>query len=127
MDGMTGSKGRIMVVDDDPDILKIVGTILSMSGFSVSSASNGKQALEMLRVSRPDLVILDLKMPVMDGYQTCQELQGDPNLASLPVIFMSAYMNQAPLDSLGGQVVDRIEKPFDPRNLVSRVRRHLPA
>jgi CheY-like chemotaxis protein len=114
-------------VDDDPDILKIVGSILSMSGFAVSSASSGRQAIEMLKASRPDLVILDLKMPEMDGYETCQQLQLDPQLASLPVIFLSAYLNQAPLENLGAQVVDRIEKPFDPKNLVSRVRRHIPA
>lgn len=127
VNGSTESKGRILVVDDDPDILKIVGSILSMSGFAVSSASSGRQAIEMLKASRPDLVILDLKMPEMDGYETCQQLQLDPQLASLPVIFLSAYLNQAPLENLGAQVVDRIEKPFDPKNLVSRVRRHIPA
>jgi CheY-like chemotaxis protein len=114
--------GTVLVVDDSPTIRKVVIGVLEARGFVTLSAGDGKEALEVLRESSVDMVLLDFVMPVMNGYQFCRELRADPKLGHLPVVLMSAKG-----DKIRGQfvqqtgAVDAITKPFDPRALVAVV------
>jgi CheY-like chemotaxis protein len=80
-----------IVVDDDPDARRIFSRIVSKLGVSAKVAENGKQALEMIQASPPRLIVLDLMMPVMDGFQVLSYLQASPNLRHIPVIVISGY------------------------------------
>lgn len=114
--------GTVLVVDDSPTIRKVVTGVLEARGFVTLAAGDGKEALEVLRESSVDMVLLDFVMPVMNGYQFCRELRADKKLGHLPVVLMSAKG-----DKIRGQfvqqtgAVDAITKPFDPRALVAVV------
>lgn len=84
------SSPRILVVDDNRSIVNLIGVMLSKSGFQVLSAYDGVEGLEAARREKPDLVILDIMMPRMDGYRVCQLLQADPDTSSIPVLMLTA-------------------------------------
>ena len=90
----------VLVVEDDPDIRDIVQDLLESEGYDVIPASHGKQALEFLwgvkKTAKPDLVILDMMMPLVDGRQVLEAMQGDPELASIPVLVISAVVREKP-------------------------------
>ena len=81
---------RILVVDDEPDIVKTVAKAIRRQGFDVVSAADGEEALERVKDSHPDLVILDIQMPKLDGIAVLQKIKGDPQTTSLPVIMLTA-------------------------------------
>lgn len=120
---MTEEKFRILLVDDEPDILEFVGYNLSKEGFIVNTAQNGFEALELARQIVPHLIILDVMMPKMDGIETCRELRKIPTLSDTIIAFLSArsedYSQLAGFDA-GGD--DYIPKPIKPSLLVSRVK-----
>lgn len=110
----------ILVVDDEPKIVKLARDYLEQSGFRVVSAEDGKMALAAVRHERPDLVVLDLNLPVMDGLDVCRALRRE---SDVPVIMLTARVEEA--DRLIGLELgadDYITKPFSPRELVARVR-----
>ncbi len=113
---------QILVVDDEPDILEFVKYNLQKEGFSVSTAENGLKGLEEARRVKPDLIILDIMMPEMDGVEVCRQLRSEPLFNNTVVAFLTArdedYSQIAALD-VGGD--DYITKPIRPRVLVSRV------
>ncbi len=115
---------RIMYVDDEPDIRAIVEMTLEMiGGFSVTLCNSGQEALERVQEAQPDLVLLDVMMPGMDGPQTLAALRRMPATAALPVVFMTAKVQPAEvarLRELGA--ADVIAKPFDPLVLSDQVR-----
>lgn len=125
------SKQKVLLVDDEPDILEMIGFNLEKEGYEVFTAPNGRKAMEIARAQRPDLVLLDVMMPEMDGMETCRELREDPNLRDVLIAFLTArnedYSQIAGFDA-GAD--DYISKPIKPRVLVSRVkallRRNLP-
>src|SRR4028118_830024 len=80
----------ILVVDDTPTNLKVLFELLNQSGFKVSIAKSGESALEKVHHALPDLILLDVMMPGIDGFETCRRLQADPSTQEIPVIFMSA-------------------------------------
>ncbi|MFT5857568.1 MAG: two-component system sensor histidine kinase/response regulator, partial [Verrucomicrobiales bacterium] len=82
--------GTVLVVDDQERNVQVLGTTLSNAGFQVMAASGGQQALKRVAAHVPDLVLLDILMPGMDGFEVCKRLQSDPETAGLPVIFISA-------------------------------------
>ena len=84
------SEGKIFVVDDTPDNVDLLTRILSRAGYEVSSADGGQKALEIIERDPPELVMLDIQMPGMDGYEVCRRLKEDRALAAIPVIFVSA-------------------------------------
>ena len=84
------SKKTIMVVDDHPDLVTIVKTILEVKGFGVQTAHNGKEVFNLLEEKEPDLILLDIMMPEMDGLEVLTRLKGNPDTASIPVILLSA-------------------------------------
>ena len=115
---------RILIVEDEPDIQSIAKMALEMvGGFSVEIASSGNQALEKISAVAPDLILLDVMMPGLDGPSTLQTLRANPQTAAIPVIFMTAKAQPqeiAHYRKLGA--LDVIAKPFDPMTLSATVR-----
>lgn len=120
------TKGSILVVDDTPDNVRLLSRILTEQGYQVRKALNGKSALATVEKLAPDLILLDVMMPEINGYEVCQELKKSPNFCSIPVIFLSA------LDDVSDKVkafhaggVDYITKPFQEQEVLARVANHL--
>jgi len=117
---------RVMIIDDIPENLQVLSNILYEENIEISFATNGKQALENIPFINPDLILLDISMPDMDGYQVCTILKNDKNTADIPIIFLTARAQTE--DKIKGfQVgaVDYVSKPFNALELVSRVYTHL--
>jgi two-component system alkaline phosphatase synthesis response regulator PhoP len=111
---------KILVVDDEPEIVKLVRAYLERASFSVVTAYEGRQALAIFRHERPDLVVLDLNLPGMDGLDVCRELRRETNV---PIIMLTARIEET--DRLIGLELgadDYVVKPFSPREIVARVR-----
>ncbi len=116
----------ILVVDDTPANLRLLSGMLSDQGYKVRPAPNGKLALMGARAVPPDLILLDINMPDMNGYQVCEQLKNDPATAAIPVIFISALdqtEDKIKAFTLGG--VDYITKPFQLEEVLARVETHL--
>lgn len=125
-DGNAGVSPQILVVDDTPASLKLLTGILSDKGYHVRPASSGRLALRSAGVAMPDLVLLDVMMPDMDGYEVCRQLKARENTRGVPVIFLSSL--DQPLDKVKGFLaggVDFITKPFQPEEVLARVGTHL--
>ena len=116
------AKGKILVVDDEIYIVHILDFSLGMEGYEVLTALDGEQALEKARAEHPDLVVLDIMMPKLDGYETCKMLKADPKTKDIPVILLSAKDRNVD-QKVGFEVGadDYITKPFSPRKLVERI------
>ena len=114
---------KILVVDDEPDIIHFIKYNLEKEGFNVISAKNGAQALELVKEEHPDLIILDIMMPELDGVEVCRQIRQDSNHQNVLITFLTArsedYSQIAALD-VGGD--DYITKPIRPRVLVSRIK-----
>lgn len=117
------SNEKILLVDDEPDIIEFLGYNLTKEGFDVTTSTSGKEAVELAKKIKPDLILLDVMMPEMDGIETCQEIRGIDSIKNTLIAFLSArgedYSQVAGLDA-GAD--DYITKPIKPRLLVSRVK-----
>ncbi len=116
----------ILVVDDQPINLRLLSKLLSRQKYEVRQAINGVMALQAIEVKQPDLIMLDIMMPDMDGYQVCSLLKADPKTAHIPVIFLSALddvFDKVKAFSVGA--VDYISKPFQSQEVMARVQHHL--
>ena len=120
------SKTRVLVVDDVTKNLQVVGTMLRNAGYEVMPTTSGAQALERVRAQLPDLILLDLMMPEMDGLEVCRRLKADSATRQIPVIFLTASNEMEHLVS-GFEVgaVDYVTKPFNPPELLARVQTHV--
>jgi formate hydrogenlyase transcriptional activator len=119
-------KPVILVADDTPANLSVLLELLGQSGFEVLIAEDGESALERATYARPDLILLDVLMPELDGFTTCERLKADPATREIPVIFMTALADT--IDKVRGfdaGAVDYVTKPFQPEELLARVRTHL--
>ncbi|HUT99706.1 MAG TPA: response regulator [bacterium] len=113
----------ILVADDEPDIVTIVEMILRSQGYDVLKAANGLEALELAERYSPDLILLDIMMPDMDGWEVLRLLHVDPSTAEIPVAMISAKTgSRAKITSMQEGAVDYITKPFDSRELLTKVR-----
>jgi CheY-like chemotaxis protein len=115
---------RILVCDDDPVILRLLQVNLELEGYEVLLAPHGEKAVEIALEQHPDLVILDIMMPRMDGYQTCERIKSQEETSDIPIVFLSAKAQQSDVEkgkSFG--VDDYITKPFDPGDLITVVER----
>ena len=115
--------GTILVIDDEKDLIELVRYNLQKEGFDVIGAPDGKAGLEIAREHRPDLILLDLMMPGMDGLEACRRLREDGRTAGIPVILLTAKATEA--DRVVGLEMgadDYVTKPFSPRELVARVK-----
>ncbi len=117
--------GAVLVVDDAPDTRALIAMVLESEGYSVSSACDGNAALAQARQNTPDLVLLDVSMPAMDGFEVCARMQADPKLAAIPVIFMTGLTESEHVVHgfhVGG--ADYITKPIAPDALLVRIQAH---
>lgn len=124
----SGSVGRarILVVDDEENIVQLVRSILERQGYAVDTASDGVEALSAIFDRRPDLVVLDVMMPRMDGLTLVEHLRHDPALSDLPVLLLTAKSQDSDiLDGYGAGADIYLTKPFRPEELVEFVRRLL--
>lgn len=111
--------GRILVADDDPVILRLLEVNFTLEGFEVVLAERGEEALREARAEAFDLILLDVMMPGMDGWEVCEALKADPDTADIPVIFLSARtQEQDRARGMGLGVAAYITKPFDPEELI---------
>ncbi|MFQ5599084.1 MAG: response regulator [Candidatus Krumholzibacteriia bacterium] len=115
-------RGKILVVDDEVYILHILDFILGAENYDVVTATNGEQALLKVRDEQPDLVILDIMMPKLDGYETCRMIKSEAATKHIPVILLTAKGREVD-QKLGKEVgaSDYITKPFSPTKLIDRV------
>src|SRR5512145_2643101 len=119
-------KPEVLIVDDIPSNLNFLSEVLHLEGIGVMLATSGMDALEIARYKRPDLILLDIAMPLMDGYEVCARLKADPATRDIPVIYLTARTE--PEDILKGfesGAVDYILKPFNATELIARVKTHL--
>ena len=112
----------ILVVDDLPQNVRLLDAVLSPQGFRVATASSGKEALDVLSKEHPDLVLLDILMPGIDGYEVCRRIREDPGTAFLPVIMITASEGEDKIRAIESGADDFVHKPFDQAELVARVR-----
>ncbi len=118
---------RIVCIEDDPQIIELVRTILGRKGYQVIGAAGGQEGLTLVQVQRPDLILLDLMMPDLDGWEVYRRLKEDPLLAPVPVIVVTARAQD--IDRVLGlhvaHVDDYLTKPFTPKQLIDSVERIL--
>ena len=113
---------KVLLVDDDPVILKLLQVNFEMEGYTVVTASDGVEGLEKARAERPDIVLLDIMMPRMDGLQVTKALKGDDDTREIPIILLSAKAQASDVQvgrDIGAD--DYLTKPFDPLELLDRV------
>ena len=115
----------ILAVDDEPHMIELVNAILTGEGFEVVTASDGKEALQLLQKLKPDLVLLDMMMPGMSGREVCEKIRADPKTKNLKVAFLTvarfSEVGKHELDKM--KVSDYITKPFDNAELVRKVKK----
>ncbi|MBO6534651.1 MAG: hybrid sensor histidine kinase/response regulator [Balneolaceae bacterium] len=118
--------GKILIVDDTPANLQLLGMTLRGEGYQVIATSKSTQVVESAKKSNPDLILLDVMMPVLNGFEVCEQLKNDQTLVEIPVIFLTAKSEQENINyglEVGG--VDYITKPFNKQELLSRVETHI--
>ena len=124
-DGKAGA-GSILIVDDLADNLVVLSEVLRDQGYEVRAVRSGRMALQAARRDEPDLVLLDVLMPEMDGYETCRQFKADPALKGVPIIFVSAATDtEGKVKAFTSGGVDFVSKPFAPAEVLARVRTHL--
>jgi DNA-binding response OmpR family regulator len=124
--GLESMKRKILVVDDEPDAVELIEFSLKAAGYTVAAAADGEAALEKARTLLPDLIVLDLMLPEVDGLEVCKILRRDPKTSGIPIIMLTA--KAAEFDRVLGLELgadDYVTKPFSPRELVLRVKRLL--
>lgn len=124
---MAEESKRVVCIEDEPEMIDLVRLILGRKGFYVVGANGGIEGLETVRRERPDLILLDLMMPDMDGWEVYQQIKADPNLRNIPVIVVTAKAQS--IDKVLGlhiaKVDDYITKPFGPQELLESVEKIL--
>ena len=114
---------KILVAEDERDIRELIGFSLRFADFEVVLTQNGEEAIEMAPVEEPDLILLDVRMPKMSGYEACRRLKEDASTSEIPVVFLSAKGQEKEIEEgLDSGAVDYIVKPFAPDELADQVR-----
>ena len=116
----------ILMVDDEPDILKIVKIRLVKQGHDVIFAANGQEGVDMAKTKKPDLIIMDYRMPVLNGLEATKKIKNDPDIKNIPILFMSASsasLNELDLKKAG--IADFLGKPFEADELLKKITSYL--
>jgi len=114
---------KLLLAEDEPDVQLIARLSLKKAGFQVTTVNNGVEALQRVSVDRPDVILLDWMMPDMDGFETCRRLKGDPATHAIPVIFLTAKVQESEVaKALALGAAGCIGKPFDALTLGHQVR-----
>ena len=117
---------KILVVDDDPVIQRLLGEILGSEGYQILQAADGIDAMVIIRREKPDLVLLDIMMPHLNGYDVCRTIKFDSELKMIPVILLTARDQEVDMRMLNLMGIDYLHKTCKPRDLLARVRKILP-
>ena len=117
---------KILVVDDEPDVVTLLETTLKSEGYVVLPAYDGIAALDICNTDKPDLVLLDIMMPMMSGYEVCEQIKANPLTQHIPVLCLSsAHTAEARAHCFRAGAAELIKKPFFPAELIAQVKRHL--
>lgn len=120
------NNNKILLVEDEPDIIRLVKFTLEQKNFEVVATSNGLAAIEIASTEKPDLILLDVMMPVINGYETCGRLKKNEKTKDIPVIILSAKAQKKEVDrALKAGAADFIAKPFSPRELREKIEKIL--
>ena len=121
-----GNKEKILIVDDIAENIALIGAILRSNNYRILSASNGKEALIQLKKEKPDIILLDIEMPEMDGFQTIKEIKNNPDTENIPVIFLtSRHEHEFTTRAFELGAVDYVNKPCYSKELLARVKTHI--
>ena len=121
------NEAKVLVVDDEPDMVEMLTIMLENASYDVVAAYDGKEGIEKAKEEKPDIIILDLMMPEMDGFEACKEMKNDPTLADIPILVLTAisqrlsHSRYAKNLGLGLESDDYIDKPVDPNVLLKRI------
>ncbi len=121
-------KKKILLIDDDPDFVEAVRVIVESGGYAVRVAYDGQEGLAAVAEERPDLIVLDVMMPVMNGHETCARLKGDPATAGIPIILLTAVADRVTTstyshrDMLESEAEDYLPKPVEPAELLELIK-----
>ncbi len=119
-------RNEILIVDDNPENLRVLSQVLKRAGYEIRAATNGAQALASIEAEEPDLVLLDVHMTDMNGFEVCQRIKDDPRFDKLPILFLSALDDAVnKVQGFESGAVDYITKPFDADEVLARVSTHL--
>jgi two-component system cell cycle response regulator DivK len=118
---------RILVVEDQPDNRQIIRDMLAPTDYEITEAEDGEQALEAIAKQRPDLILMDIQLPVIDGYTATRKIKADPALRSIPIIAVTSYaLSGEETKAREAGCDDYVAKPFSPRQLLAKIRQYLP-
>lgn len=113
---------KILVVDDDAELVELVSFNLTKAGYNIGTASNGVEAIRKARALSPDLIVLDVMMPELDGFGVCEILRRDRATASIPIILLTALSSElGRMAGFDSGATDFLTKPFSPRQLLARI------
>jgi two-component system, cell cycle response regulator DivK len=117
---------RILVVEDQPDNRQIIRDMLADTGYEIAEAENGEEALAAITKQRPDLILMDIQLPIMDGYAATRRIKTDPALKSIPVIAVTSYaLSGEEKKAREAGCDDYVPKPYSPRQLLAKIRQYL--
>ena len=117
----------ILAVEDQEDNMQILRDLLSSVGYEMMEAENGPSALAAIAQRRPDLILMDIQIPIIDGYEVTRRIKGDPTLRSIPVIAVTSHaMGDGEEKARAAGCDDFVGKPYSPRQLLAKIRRYLP-
>jgi two-component system, OmpR family, alkaline phosphatase synthesis response regulator PhoP len=116
---------KILIIDDDVDLVAVMKSVLEREGYKIILAANGKEGLTQARKEHPDLILLDVMMPVMDGFLFTDEFNRDMEIAKIPVVALTSYQESPLGQPVPFQVTDFVNKPIKPKDLVLLVNKYL--
>jgi two-component system, cell cycle response regulator DivK len=117
---------RILVVEDQEDNRQIIRDLLSATDYELSEAENGEEALAAVAKQRPDLILMDIQMPVMDGYEATRRIKADPALRAIPIIAITSYaLSGDEQKARKAGCDDYVPKPYSPRQLLTKIQQYL--
>jgi len=118
---------RILVVEDQEDNRQIIRDLLSATDYEIMEAESGEQALDAVAKQRPDLILMDIQLPGIDGYETTRRIKADPALRSITIIAVTSYaLSGEEQKARAAGVDDYVPKPYSPRQLLAKIRQYLP-
>ena len=119
-------KKRILVVEDQEDNRRILRDLLSGAGFDLIEAENGEEAVASAQASRPDLILMDIQLPLLDGYEATRRIKADPDLKSIPIIVVTSYALSGDEEKARrAGCDDYVAKPFSPRQLLAKIKEYV--
>ena len=119
-------KKRILVVEDQEDNRQILRDLLTKAGFDMIEAENGEDAVALAQASRPDLILMDIQLPILDGYEATRRIKADPDLKSIPIIVVTSYALSGDEDKARrAGCDDYVAKPFSPRQLLAKIKQYV--